>query len=122
MKRFLLVLSLIATAVAPASAQSVAGDWNAGMNTPGGSSSFKLFFQVKGDSVSGTVFRSSGEVPLRGAIKSDTLRFSYVINYNDQSLVVGMVARVAGDSMMGTVTFNGGSQDAFWARRLKEVK
>lgn len=117
--RLLLALSLTAAVVSVASAQSVAGTWDAGMNTPGGSSSFKVRFQQKGDSVTGTVYRSSGEVPLAGTMKGDTLRFSYTISYNENSILVAMVARVAGDSMTGFVEFNGAAQDAFWARRQK---
>jgi len=119
MKRLLLSLSLTAAVISTASAQSVAGTWDAGMNTPGGSSAFKITFQQKGDSVTGTVFRASGEVPLAGTMKGDTLRFAYTISYNENSVRVAMVARVAADSMAGYVEFNENARDAFWARRQK---
>lgn len=119
MKRLLLSLSLAAAVISSASAQSVSGTWDAGMNTPGGSSSFKILFQQKGDSVTGTVYRASGEVPLAGTVKGDTLRFGYTISYNENSVRVGMVARVVGDSMVGYVEFNENARDAFWARRQK---
>jgi hypothetical protein len=119
MKPFLLSLALTAAIISTASGQSVAGTWDAGMNTPGGSSAFKILFQQRGDSVTGTVYRSSGEVPLAGTMKGDTLRFAYLISYNENSIRVAMVARVAGDSMVGFVEFNGAAQDAFWARRQK---
>jgi hypothetical protein len=119
MKRLLLSLSLTAAVISTASAQSVAGTWDAGMNTPGGSSSFKILFQQKGDSVTGTVYRASGEVALAGTVKGDTLRFGYTISYNENSVRVAMVARVAGDSMVGYVEFNENARDAFWARRQK---
>jgi hypothetical protein len=119
MKRLFFSLALTTALVSAASAQSVTGTWDAGMNTPGGSSAFKVLFQQKGDSVTGTVYRSSGEVPLAGTMKGDTLRFAYTISYNENSIRVAMVARVAGDSMVGFVEFNGAAQDAFWARRQK---
>ena len=119
MKRLLLSLSLTAAVISTASAQSVSGTWDAGMNTPGGSSSFKILLQQKGDSVTGTVYRASGEVALAGTVKGDTLRFAYTISYNENSVRVAMVARVAGDSMVGYVEFNENARDAFWARRQK---
>ena len=119
MKPFLFSLSLTAAVISTASAQSVAGTWDAGMNTPGGSSSFKILFQQKGDSVTGTVYRASGEVQLAGTVKGDTLRFAYTISYNENAVRVAMVARVVGDSMMGYVEFNENARDAYWARRQK---
>ena len=121
MRRLLLSLALTALLGAPLAAQSVAGLWDAGMETPGGSSKFTILFAVKGDSLSGTVTRSSGaQSPLSGTIKSDTVRFAYDITYNDNTLTLRMVARVAADSMVGTVDINGQANETFWARKQKK--
>lgn len=121
MRRLMLSLTLTSLLGAPLAAQGVAGLWDAGMATPGGTSNFTILFAVKGDSLSGTVTRSSGaQSPLHGTFKSDTVRFAYDITYNDNTLTLRMVARVAADSMVGTVDINGQANEAFWARKLRK--
>ena len=97
----------------------VAGEWDASYNTPGGPRSFKIVFQVKSDSLSGTVKRSDGEVPLKGTIKGDQISFSYTIAYNNEALALTIVAKVTGDTMAGTVDFAGMAQEEFSATRVK---
>lgn len=104
---------------AAASAQSIAGEWDASINTPGGVREFKILFQVDGEKVTGTVKRPAGDVPLTGTIKGKELTFSYTIDYNGNALVLTMVASVDGDSMKGTVDFGGAAQDDFAAKRAK---
>lgn len=122
MRGILLGLGLIAGVTARSTAQSVAGTWDANMATPGGSSSFKLLFRMKGDSVSGTVYRPSGELPLAGVVRGDTLQFRYTIVYNDNPFPLSITVRVMGDSMAGTVDFDGKAQEPFWAKRQKPTK
>ena len=98
---------------------SIAGEWDAEMTTPGGVRSFKIVFQVEGEKLTGTVKRASGDVPLTGTIRGDTVRFSYAVLYNDNALELTMVAVVSGDTMKGTVDFAGAGQDQFSARRAK---
>ena len=100
-------------------APQIAGEWDASYNTPGGPRSFKIVFQAKGDSLSGTVKRSDGEVPLKGTIKGDQITFSYTIAYNNEALTLTIVAKVTGDSMAGTVDFAGMAQEEFSAKRVK---
>lgn len=117
MKSVLLVLAAVGGLVV-SRMPSVAGEWNAGYDTPGGGKrDFKLVFKVAGDTLSGTVKRSSGDVPLSGTVKADTVRFQYAIDYNGNSLTVSVQALVAGDSMKGTVDFAGADQENFWATR-----
>lgn len=119
MKRMLLSLlaatALVSTSVA---AQSIAGTWDASMNTPGGVRKFKIDFAVQGDTLTGTVHRPTGEnVPLKGTVKGNTVTFSYTINYNGEDLVLTVATTVAGDTMKGTVDFGGAAQDEFSAQR-----
>jgi hypothetical protein len=118
---FLHLLTTLALGVAPQQTQApqIAGEWDASYNTPGGPRSFKLVFQVKGDSLSGTVKRSDGEIPLTGTIKGDQITFSYTIAYNNEALLVTIAARVTGDAMTGTVDFAGMAQEEFSAKRVK---
>ena len=103
--------------VTPVAAQSVAGEWNAQMNTPGGTREFKVLIQVKGDSLSGTVKRPAGDVPLSGSIKGDAVTFAYTIDYGGNALVLTVTATLKGDDMKGTIDFGGNASEAFSATR-----
>ncbi len=105
----------IATATAPA--PTIAGEWNASMNTPGGARAFGLVFKVDGEQLSGTVKRDAGDVPLEGTVKGKTVTFSYSVNYNGNALMLTMTATVSGDTMKGTVSFGGQADDEFSATR-----
>lgn len=119
MRSLLFAFGLIAFAAVPrASAQSVAGEWDASMNTPGGVRNFKIIFEVRGDSLSGTVKRDDGDFPLRGTVSGDIVKFGYVINYRGNDLPLAVSMKVDGDSMDGTVDINGAAEERFWARRV----
>lgn len=120
MRTFLLSIAIAGSALAaPASAQSIAGEWDATMNTPGGARTFKILFQVDGDKLTGTVKRQAGDVPLTGTIKDSLVTFSYTVDYNGNPLTLTMTATVKGDSMTGTVDFAGAAQDEFSAKRAR---
>ena len=119
-RSFLCALTLAAVAaVTPASAQSVAGEWDASINTPGGPRPFKLLLLVHGDTLAGTVKRAAGDVPLTGTVKGDTISFSYTVSYNENALTLTITARVVGDTMKGTVDFAGQASDDFSAKRSR---
>jgi hypothetical protein len=122
MRTLLLSLMLGASPLAaPVSAQSIAGEWDATMNTPGGARSFKIVFQVDGQKLTGTVKRQAGDVPLAGTIKDSLVTFSYTVDYNGNPLTLTMTATVKGDSMKGTVDFGGAAQDEFSAKRASKA-
>lgn len=112
-------LALFAAAPSAASAQSAAGTWDASMNTPGGPRAFKVILQVKGDSLSGTVKRATGDVPLSGFIKGNDVTFSYSIDYGGNPITLTVTATVTGDSMKGSIDLSGGVQEVFTAERAK---
>ncbi len=119
MKRLLLSTVMCCAALTTAvSAQAIAGEWDASINTPGGARSFKIVFQVSGDTLTGTVKREAGDVPLFGSVKDNAVRFSYTVNYNGNPLELTIIATVTGDSMKGTVDFAGAAEDEFWAKRV----
>ena len=82
MKKLLLTLALSFFAIAAAAAQSVTGDWDASMNTPGGTRNFRLILKQDGEKLTGTVKREAGDVPLDGTVTGNTVKFSYSIAYN----------------------------------------
>jgi len=108
-----------ATAISSAAAQSIAGDWDANYNSPGGPIAFKLALKVDGEKLTGTVKRSTGDSPLSGTVKGDSVRFSYAIKYGDNELAVTISAKVTGGTVMkGTVDFAGQVQEAFEAKKV----
>lgn len=115
----ILLASAIACAMVPApvAAQSLTGEWDATMETPGGARTFKIVLKVEGEKVTGTVKRPAGEVPLAGSLKGDTLTFSYTIAYDGNPLVLTVTALASRDSMQGTVDFGGAGQAEFSATR-----
>ncbi len=123
MKRLILVAAMFGVALTTdLSAQSIAGEWDASINTPGGARSFTIVFQVNGDTLTGTVKREAGDVPLAGTIKGSAVRFSYTVNYNGNPLELTITATVTGDAMKGTVDFAGAAEDEFWAKRAAATR
>jgi len=91
---------LVSSSAALAQSKSITGTWNAAVTTPTGTGAPTLTFAVKGDSVSGTVKRPTGEsFPLKGTIKGKDLTYTYTIMAGgaEQTLVsVIVVTRVIG--------------------------
>jgi len=116
-----LILSIVASClvlVPTAGAQSIAGDWDATLHTPGGVRTVRMVFQVKGDTLTGTVKRPAGDVALTGTVKGSAVKFSYTIDYNGNALEITITATLTGDSMQGTVDFGGVAEDEFSAKRV----
>lgn len=102
-------------------AKSIAGTWNATVTTPNGGGNPTLTFAVKGDSVTGTVKRPTGEVvPLKGTIKGNDLTYSYTIAPNGQQVLVTVKAKVVGDSLGGTMDFAGAMTGQITAKRAAQ--
>lgn len=101
---------------------SVAGEWDATYNTPGGPRPFKLVFKVDGEKLTGTAKRSNGDVPLQGTIKGTDISFNYTISYNGNDVTLTFTGKVNGDSMGGTVMFNESASDEWGAKRTPPAK
>ena len=118
----LVAILLVANTAAAQSKQtkSIAGTWNATVKLPNGGGNPTITFAVKGDSVSGTVKRPSGdEFPLRGTIKGKDLTYSYSIPGDSQQILVTVKATVMGDSLSGTMDFGGQATGQLTAKRAK---
>ena len=100
---------LLVSSAAPAQSKSIAGTWNATVTMANGGGNPTLTFTVKGDSVTGTVKRpATGEsFPLKGTIKGKDLTYSYTVTVDGNPMLVTVKAKVAGDSLSGTMDFGG---------------
>lgn len=119
---FAIGLILLGAGSMAAQSSSVAGEWDATMNTPGGSRPFKLVFKVDGEKLTGTVKRPTGEIPLQGTIKGNDISFSYTITYNGHDLELSLTGTVSGDTMGGNVSFGGNGDDEWSAKRTPAEK
>jgi len=113
---FALSLTLIFGTAAMAQ-KSVAGEWDAVFNTPGGPQPLKFIFKVDGEKLTGTAKRSRGDVALAGTVKGDDIAFSYSVDYNGNSVTLYFTGKVKGDAISGTVSFNESASDEWTAKR-----
>jgi hypothetical protein len=118
------VLGLIILFAGGAFAQkgSVTGEWDGSFNTPGGPRPMKLIFKADGEKLTGTVKRSSGDLPLTGTIKGSDINFSYTVSYNGNDLTLSFTGKVTGDNMSGSVSFAGQAEETWSAKRAAGEK
>jgi hypothetical protein len=114
---FFAIGSALIFAVGASAQKTVAGEWDAVFNTPGGPQPLKLILKVDGEKLTGTAKRSRGDVPLAGTIKGDDITFSYTIDYNGNAVTLTFTGKVKGDEMSGTVSFNDSAGDEWSAKR-----
>ena len=114
----LAVISLLAL-TGLVSAQSVAGEWQATLETPGEPSVSKLTLTQDGEKLAGTLKGSRGEYKLQGTVKGKEVKFTYTIDYNGNSVPIAISGMLDGDMIKGTADFAGGSYQGGWmAKRL----
>ncbi len=118
MRKLLLSLVLSLVAVTTAAAQSVTGEWDGSMNTPGGPRPIRVFLKQDGEKLTGTVKRESGDVPLQGTIVGSAVKFSYSIIYGGNPIAMSVNATLAGEEMKGQVDIASQVQEAFTAKRV----
>lgn len=115
---FQLVALLCCCIAANAQTSPLSGQWEIGMNTPGGIRTYKATFRIDGERLTGEVERSTGNVELKGTVKGDAIEFSYTINYQGNPVEVTMAGRIDGDTAGGSVSFNGTPAEEWSARRI----
>ncbi|NOT64207.1 MAG: hypothetical protein HOP19_28665 [Acidobacteria bacterium] len=123
MKRRLnhLMMTLCALcALAMCSLAQAAGEWDAAMETPGGSTSpYKLKLTAEGEKLSGTIKSQRGEYPISGTLKGKEIKLMYALNYNDSVLPVLILGTLEGDAIKATTDINNGSFQGAWnAKRV----
>ncbi len=114
---FFALLVTLCSMTRVAAAQSIAGEWDGLMNTPGGARPMKIVFKQDGEKLTGVVKREAGDTPLEGTVKGNKVEFSYTVNYNGNALVLTMSTTVTGSEMKGTVSFGGQAEEEFTAKR-----
>lgn len=114
----LAVISLLAL-TSLVSAQSVAGEWQATMETPGEPSVSKLTLIQNGEKLSGTLKGQRGEAQVEGTVKGKEVKFSYSINYNGNAVPIAVSGMLDGDTIKGTASIASGAYEGGWmAKRV----
>lgn len=96
------------------SAQSVAGEWQATLETPGEPSVSKLTLKQDGEKLSGTLKGQRGENEVQGTLKGKEFRLGYSINYNGNAVPIAITATLDGDMLKGSASFGGGAYEGGW--------
>jgi hypothetical protein len=116
------VFFALALTITASAQKSIAGEWDATFNTPGGPQPLTLLFKVDGEKITGTAKRSRGDVPISGTIKGDDISFAYSIDYNGNPVTITFTGKVKGDTMGGSVSFNDTAGDDWSAKRAAPAK
>ncbi len=118
MRKLFLSLAFSVLSVTTLAAQSVTGEWDASMSTPGGARVFRVALKQDGEKLTGTVKRESGDVPLQGTVIGNTVKFAYSIAYGGNPITLTVTAALAGDEMKGQVDIASQMQEAFTMKRV----
>jgi hypothetical protein len=116
-RRLLVTVAMSLSALTTVAAQGITGEWDASMNTPGGTRTFRIQFKQDGEKLSGVVKREAGDSPLEGTVTGSTVKFAYTISYGGNPILMSMTATLAGDEMKGQVDIASQMQEAFSAKR-----
>jgi hypothetical protein len=115
MKRQILFLMTAWCALATLAFAQAAGEWDAAMETPGGSTvPYKLKLAAEGEKLSGTIKSQRGEYPISGTLKGKEIKLAYTLNYNDSTLPVVIIGTLEGDAIKASTDINNGSFQGAW--------
>ena len=118
---FALVFALSFTISASAQ-KSIAGEWNATFETPGGPQPLTVIFKLDGEKITGTAKRARGDAAITGTIKGDDISFAYSIDYNGNPVTIAFTGKVKGDTMGGSISFNDQAGGDWSAKRAAAPK
>jgi hypothetical protein len=96
------------------------GTWNVSVQTPDQSVASTLVVEQKGDSITGVLSSEIGQANVRGAVKGDTVNFSFGLDMGGQAIDIAATALLTdADNMSGSMDVAGMGNMPFSARRNK---
>ena len=95
----------------------VTGTWELNVESPMGSRASDAIFTQSGETLAGKMVSPRGEVPLKGSIAGDAIKFGINVNVQGQSLQIDYTGTVTGDTMSGTVVFGSFGDGKFTGKR-----
>ena len=96
----------------------VTGTWELNVVSPMGSRASDAIFTQSGETLAGKMVSPRGEVPLKGTVSGDAVKFGINVNVQGQDLQIDYTGTVTGDTMSGTVVF-GSFGDGTWTGKKK---
>ncbi len=121
--RIVAVAVLAATAEAGASAQAAAqaakvdGMWNVALELGSITGQPTIDLKQDGEKLTGTYRGRYGASPLEGIVKEKQIEFTVTMNAEGQQTTGYFAGTVDGDTMSGTVEFEGAGEGTWSARR-----
>ena len=77
----------------------VTGTWELNVESPMGSRASDAIFTQSGGTLAGKMVSPRGEVPLKGTIAGDDIKFGINVNVQGQDLQIDYTGKVTGDTM-----------------------
>ncbi len=105
----------------PETVPDLSGSWDVTIHSPQGRHEVRAMLHSGGARLTGTLVGDNGEVPLEGMIDGNQIRFSYVIQFQDNQLPITITGEVKGDTMEGEADFGGFAQGNWSAARSAGV-
>jgi hypothetical protein len=98
----------------------LSGTWNVSVQTPDQTVASTLVVEQKGDSITGVLSSEIGQANVRGAVKGDTVNFSFGLDMGGQAIDIAATALLTdADNMSGSMDVAGMGNMPFSARRNK---
>jgi hypothetical protein len=105
---------ILSVAAAPAFAADINGKWKAEYDGPDGNHRTNVFtFEVKGETVTGTVTSSMAPEPAKideGTLKGDAIAFKVTRSFNGMDIKLSYTGTVKGDEIPLKVSADAGGQ------------
>jgi hypothetical protein len=117
MTRASLVLAALLFAVPTFAQTTVAGDWELTIQSPTGTRSVPLTLKQEGETITGMFKGPQGELPVKGTLIGDELKFDFSIPIQGSSIDISMNGKVANDAVSGTAQFGGFGEGPFTMKR-----
>ena len=95
----------------------VSGSWDVTIHSPQGTHEVSAMLHSEGTRLTGTLVGDNGEVPFEGMIDGNKIRFSYVMQFQDNELPITITGEVKGDTIEGEADFGGFAQGNWSAAR-----
>jgi hypothetical protein len=118
----LFFVGVAATPVPSAGPANVAGVWNVTLELGAITGRPTLELKQDGEKITGTYRGRYGASPLEGAVKNNTIGFTVTLNAEGQQASGSFGGVVDGDSMSGTVEFEGAGDGTWSATRAPAKK
>ncbi len=114
----LAVLALVPAAASAQVAQvNVTGVWEVSMITPQGPTTLDVSFKQNGEAITGELTSPLGVAPFKGTLVKDALVVVASLDVQGTALELTFNAKVAGDSLAGTVKFGDLGEAPFAGKR-----